>query len=297
MNYYDYHLFNETFRPSLNAFSALHLNARSIRNKAEQINEMCASIDLKFDVLLVSETWLSKNERPLQLNDYTCHSVTRESGRGGGVAAYVRQRLWHELIPEYTLVDQNVECLAVRFKSVTIAVMYRPPCGSKAQFFAFLENMLHTFSNTRNSIVLMGDMNINMLADDPYSKELDALISTYTCRNLIASATRLTPQSATLLDLCITNVSSPNVSAGLISTDISDHLPIFCLVPTRQKREKNSPTPSYHEITPDTLECFRSLIFASNWTSVFSEPDPNKAYSLFLRTVKACYEEAFPKKN
>lgn len=213
-----------------------HLNVRSIKNKEDKLNCLFESIAHNFDILLYCETWLTMNGKPPYCENYTYHGLVRTKCRGGGVAVYVKQCLVHEIIPEFSLVTNNVECVMVRLEHVTVVVMYRPPLGNKLTFFDFLEQVLHFLSHSSSPFIIMGDVNINMLSDDISSSQFAGLINSFTCTNVISKPTRLTAQTATLLDICITNVHPTDCLAGFLTAEISDHLPVFCFIPYTHKR-------------------------------------------------------------
>lgn len=136
--YYDFKDFNDTYLGFTKYLSVLHINIRSMRNKHDSIYELLEHTKCRFDVLFVSETWLSEHESPVQLQNYVCYLRNRTVGRGGGVAAYIRDSIKHEVVPEFSLVNQNVECLLIHSNLGSAAVVYRPPCGSKTCFFFLL---------------------------------------------------------------------------------------------------------------------------------------------------------------
>ena len=46
--------------------------------------------------------------------------------------------------------------------------------------------------------------------------------------NFIDKATRITPKTATLIDHIYSNIITKSVRSGILTFDISDHLPVFC---------------------------------------------------------------------
>lgn len=178
----------------------------------------------------------------------------------------------------------------------TVVVIYRPPAGNKLHFFEFLEDLFCHLCSNRRSFVIMGDLNINMLVDDAPFLQLKELINSFACTSLITKATRLTGKTATLLDLCISNVHPPDIAAGLVSLDISDHLPIFCFLPVSRKRENKQ-----HELTrridEHSLNRFRLLVCNTDWRCILIEKDPNTAYNKFYEKLFACYDLSFPLKR
>lgn len=105
--------------------------------------------------------------------------------------------------------------------------MYRPPRGNSRLFFQFLERYLLFVSENKYKVICGGAVNINMLADTPVKRELVTLLHTFCCTNVISTATRTAPNSATCIDLFITNIGTDFVKAGVLNCCLSDHMPIF----------------------------------------------------------------------
>lgn len=295
-DYYDHSSFNSAYA-GLNSnkfLSLFHLNVRSIRNKQDTLDNFFANISLKFDLLLFSETWLSELDTPPKFYNYSYCGLTRAASRGGGVAMYIKNNLTYDLLHEFSFISENVECLSISLKSLTVVLIYRPPSGNKSQFLIFLDKILDFLTHSGSMFVIMGDMNINMLGTDGNASELDNIVASYGCSNLIKTATRIAEGSATLLDLCITNAHAPNISNGLFSADISDHLPIFCLVPMcKSVSSKGHCTAFYRDINPQSLDVFRLLVIATHWDFIQEIKDPQQSYKIFLEKLKHCYEQAF----
>lgn len=144
---------------------------------------------------------------------------------------------------------------------------------------------------------ILGDSNIDMIAENTITREYNQLLYSYACSNIITLPTRVTAHSATLLDVCITNVHVSSVTAGVMSSDISDHLPIFCFLPCSEKYKRSAPVHSYRLIDTTTLVHFHSLIGEINWEAELTESDPNKAYNSFFDKLIACYDTAFPQRS
>lgn len=104
----------------------------------------------------------------------------------------------------------------------------------------------------------------------------------------------------TLIDLCFTFYPAQSTCSGVSTTDLSDHIPIFCFFPhlARIKTNKNGETPlTYRDNNANTLERFYSLVSETNWGGVYLETNPNRSYEVFLRKIHHTYCEVFPSKQ
>lgn len=284
---------NSIFRPAF-PLKILHLNTRSIRNKEQQLSDLYASITHRFDILMYTETWLTETEKPPHFHGYSYNGFVRSSGRGGGIAIYVKTSLRHAIISECSVINSSVECMSVYLQKLIVVVIYRPPMGNKIDFFEYLERMLSFLCRFSMPFVIMGDVNIDMLSSNTAAKKFIEMIHSFACTNLITEATRLTEKSATSLDICVTNIHSRDCFSGLLTADVSDHLPIFCLLPNMQVKRETTVEALSRSISAAGLEVFRSNIQSIDWTCVFEKRNPNAAYEAFFEKLGLCYNQAFP---
>ena len=88
---------------------------------------------------------------------------------------------------------------------------------------------------------------------------------------IITKPTRVTPLSSTLLDHVITNVITKTITPGIITSDISDHYPVFCISTTKLKRKssmnyyfyrdnKKFDVTEFREDLSELLHCFSTLV-------------------------------------
>ena len=91
----------------------------------------------------------------------------------------------------------------------------------------------NTISRERKLCYIMGDFNMDLLKCSNH-QPTDDFVNTfysYGFRPLIDQPTRITPHSSTLIDNILTN-NDNDISAGILNTDISDHLPLFQITPS-----------------------------------------------------------------
>lgn len=143
-------------------------------------------------------------------------------------------------------------------------------------------------------MIIVGDINIDLLVENTHQVEFLTLIQSFACFNRINTPTRVTATSSTLLDPCITNVHPDDVLSGVITAGISDHMPIFCILPKLKKVNNTPVSRLYRYISEEALNTFYALLQEQNWENVLCERNPDKAYNLFYETLKDSYETSFP---
>lgn len=92
------------------------------------------------------------------------------------------------------------------------------PSGNITDFVNALDNILCVLQSTPASLMILGDVNIDTISYISQAKEFRNLLKKRACNNVISLPARVTLNTATSLDVCITNVDKNN---------ISHHLPIF----------------------------------------------------------------------
>lgn len=134
------------------------------------------SLTTEFDILVFSETWLFTHNDCLHFNNYACNGLLRPSGRGGGLAVYVKCRYPHCVLEDCSIMTLRVECFTVSLSNVIVATIYRPPTGNKRNFLDFLETLLEKLNSTTIPFVLLADVNINLLHDDSNTYDFNSVI-------------------------------------------------------------------------------------------------------------------------
>ena len=141
--------------------SCLYLNARSLRNKIDELRALSTSES--FDIIAITETFLDTHNIDLtaeyQIDNFKLFTKDRQGRRGGGVAMYVRHDLNPVLIANN---EDSVEHLAVLIETDKIkfyfSVVYRPP-GQSLELDALLYNGLSILTQRHDSVIL-GDFNL-----------------------------------------------------------------------------------------------------------------------------------------
>lgn len=112
--------------------------------------------------------------------------------------------------------------------------MYRPPSGSVSDFFQHFEKPIEAGIELKLHTAFIGDFNINACPQNQTYLTFEELFESYGCHNAINVPTRITSKSQTTLDLCITSFPRDNILSGTLVCSISDHLPIYCLLPSKK---------------------------------------------------------------
>lgn len=281
--------------------SIMHLNARSARNKHDDITTFLDEFSFKFDIIMISETWYTCNDEVLCLPTYKSFFLNRPSRRGGGVLQLIADHLVCSLLSEFSAITPDYEALSLACHKYVYVVVYRPPDGKTEAFFQFLENLLTYACTNKLHIIIGGDCNINLLQQTETTRNFQLLLDSFACANIITEPTRVTLDTESLIDLLITNDISDSTVSGTVIADISDHYPIYMFQNRNEylNRAKVSTPESYkiQEISNKTLDTFRREIAQICWDPVYKSVNANEAYEIFMCLLRKTYHKCFKYKT
>ena len=106
---------------SLDQFSVLHLNIRSIKKNFENFKLLLNSINFPFSVICLSETWwddLAITEKSLyEPPNYNSTQQARGDCKGGGVSIYIHKSLDFTVKPDLSINNNDLESLTIEILS------------------------------------------------------------------------------------------------------------------------------------------------------------------------------------
>ena len=216
-------------------FNVIHLNVRSLKNKLDDLHNFLIKTGVLWDVICIAETWLKSDIiQYYNLDHYNLSTFCRNTGEGGGVAIYVHEK--YNIVERKDLQNLDGEGSFVELtlstksgeKHILVGEIYRPPNYSSKMFLRYLEGILDALLNERKLIIIAGDFNYNLLANNKSDcLSFKNLLESYGFYQTIWKATRKQHQCESLLDNIFINNLSVFKSSGIIIDDLSDHLPIF----------------------------------------------------------------------
>jgi len=169
--------------------------------------------DSKIDILAINESKLDNtiNDHEVYIPGFEIARKDRQTNgrKGGGVCFYLRSNLNYKVRED--LQSDRLECLTVEISKpdsrlFLVSTWYRPP-NSPPDLFNEFENLIGKTDSLNLELYLVGDMNTNMLpgAVDVNSPRLHNICDIYRLNQLITEPARVTAQSQSLIDICITN--------------------------------------------------------------------------------------------
>lgn len=179
-----------------------------------------------------------------------------------------------------------------KFKSIIVGAVYKHP-NSSPECLKHLEHMLHTHSNKKKNMYVLGDINEDYLK----TNKLKPLIKKYNLTQLIKEPTRITKYSQTLLDVIITN-NIQSVINSETSLSIADHHAVSCKINLRKQRMKPFTVYSRNQENY-SAEIFQIELQKSNYnfSQMYNTDNVEEQVKIFTKTFTAALDKCAPFKH
>ena len=204
------------------------------------------------DILCISETWLipAIQSKLISIPGYSTYRC--DGGRGGGVGIYVKTIFNVTVLSIDTEKCPLVEDIWLviqshKFPSFIVGCVYRHP-HAPSNSFNYLFNLFSHICLRKKPFLILGDINDNLLSPE---NKIGNIINNLSLTQLIKKPTRITANSATLIDLIITNKKDFIVDVDVLSCSVADHELVTVTINVRKEKR-----------TPST-KTFRSLEYYS----------------------------------
>ena len=275
----------------------IHLNIYGILPKIDEIRYIAKLANAT--IIGLSETKLDNAvlSSELEIEGYDLVRSDR-SRRGGGVACFVKNSISYNRKPNFCINTESVFIEILLPKSKPVLILYRPP--DKYDFANCLER---TFSDSNvfesQECYLLGDININLQPRDKetfrhklantINKEIPHITRlylkfcfTHSLGQIITKPTRVTDQTATLIDHILTNSPDKVSQSGVIDLGLSDHDLIYytrkTFLPKSDKHNEIYVRSLKRYSAEKFLEILREIVFPNYLTYTCV----NDAYSDFI---------------
>ena len=180
-------------------------------------------------------------------------------------------------------------------KTVTISCIYRTPGSNIDMFIESLEKIF-TDNKPKTTMFICGDFNIDLLKYEEHAGSAKFIDTMYSngLYPLIDKPTRITQQSATLIDNIFTNDMTHDIICGLLINDISDHLPLFSISGQSITRHKYQQPKHIRQVNKQSLDAFIKDLDKQSWENTLISNDVNTAYNSFLDSFIELYDKNCP---
>ena len=219
--------------------TVLHLNIQSLAAKFNELKILLSNIQDSVDVLVLCETFIKHDRKTrFEIKGFSDYHFIRENERGGGLSIYIKNCINHIVRDDLNEMKENCECAFIEIyakncrKNILVGEIYRRPNTVVKQFNEWYAEKLKVLTKENKQIILGMDQNINLLhANEKCFVEefLDINIGNGLIPSIMIP-TRVTKNTATLIDNIFVSQDINNIMSTVLECDISDHYP--CILNT-----------------------------------------------------------------
>ena len=268
------------------------------------------SLKLEFTMIALTETWLDQSKQSLyNMPKYNCINRFRKHGRGGGVSLYIKNDIKFMNRPDLEYFDAEMESLFIEIdknifnlsSNVVVGVIYRMPNTCMEIFNDRMSDIMNIVQREWKICYFLGDLNVDLLKHESHQSTaafLDSLYS-YNVFPLITKPTRVTRESATLIDHVLTNnfdINSKHVQ-GILCTSIFDHYAIFHIAGNAGITSADNIPVLKRNFTQNNMKRFTNEMENVDWEFIKNTDDTQTAYSMFHNLLVEKFNSCFPLKS
>jgi hypothetical protein len=223
-------------------YKVLHLNIQGLNAKFEDFKCLLSQlmdVHIHLDAILLCETFLNdQNAYLYAIPGYTFMYHNRQTMTKGGVAMYIRNTIKFKLREDLGCFYEGefesicIETCGGKETSSIIGEIYRIPNTNAQESLQRYETVLNQLNKCNKQVIIGTDQNFDYLKIDT-DKITGNLFDTFLASDLILTITkptRVTQNSATLIDNIYVKNINPSLHSGIICTNVSDHFPVFCFM-------------------------------------------------------------------
>ena len=261
---------------SLNIFSC---NIRSLNKNFDNLLILLSTIEVDFDLIILSECWLKDNEPHQKINGYDMIYSFNNRKQNDGVAIFIKHSLSYTA-NEPRLMDAN--CLQVIINnSIAILGIYRSPsCRNIKPFLTSLTELLDKYKTHDYRYILGGDLNINILDNT------DSQVNDYIC-HLAEYSLEPAINKVTRFNSCLDHIFTSmhrNVIGIVCDSQLTDHYPTILSASLNSCLNNSIPLKTATFLDNESLS---AAIDNIEWNDLYTMKDVNLATDFFVQTLEA----------
>ena len=282
-------------RSNLSSPSVLYFNARSLKNKIDELNTRCKQKQHNPDLIVITETWLDHSipDSFLSVPGYNILRCDRDSN-GGGVAFYFKSSIPYDHIPlpaTTTEFKSNILCCRLPEFSAILYGIYHPYWANAQEHQLVLNYLQDSFDTTlntfgsRHQLVLCGDVNGIFSHLTPFLN----------CNNLTQLINFNTRGNNTLDIFASSAPGTLFQPIPLSPLGRSDHIGFF--ISSHSKSTLSVKKVKARDFGKKNQAKFLSLLLNIDWSHVLRHTSVDAAIVSFNATVSSIFDSCFPEKS
>lgn len=263
-------------------------NIRSIYSNFDDCILSLNSLTFNPDIIIMTECRLDPGKHIPHLNNYSFYFTTCSLNQNDGVVVYIKNTLKHT-VKEIKLI--HASCLELETLDTIIFCIYRSPSNTNAS--AFIDSLCSHIEtiNTTNSIVIAGDININIAPKQEerhqeYQNRIQYL-NKLSVLGILAGHTIPTRENSCLDHFMIKlNTKKLKASIAVLGTTITDHFSTLLVI----KKVKFCSNKKKNKIMIDYESALKHLE-KQNISELLYSHDPNLVVNRLIEKIGTSIKE------
>ena len=287
----------------------IQLNIRGLIGKQQTlIQETTPKNSIKkVDIYILCEIWLNEhNNGMINVPNYSYIGKHRKNKKGGGVGILIHNTLTYKERSDIELLDtSDLETIFVEIKTskgtLIIGSMYRPPHTKEKQFLIDYASLLKQLEKENDKDILIGmDHNMDLLKMSKH-KHTQSFLDLNLDEDLlptITKPTRITRHCSTLLDnIFISRRLQCSFTSGILTRDMSDHLPILLCLRDLRYETKVQKILKYRTINNKNIQRMNEELKSYNWIELLCDLNTENAFNVFHNVLVEAFNAHMPEKT
>ena len=248
---------------------------------------------IKLDFILLCETFLrDANAHYYTLNGYSLVIRNRGNSNGGGVCIYIRDNIQFKLRDDIAIFNEGeFKSIVIETtdNSVIIGEIYRVPNTNTS-----VQLLLERYEQIMSKILTFWKIGTHV--------HIEEFLNTYLSSSLLPTINKptiITHTSATIIDnLYVKYNHNLDMHSGIIISDMSDHLPIFCFLSYKKQKSKTGKAATFESrpITADGISAMINKLQHIDWNCL-EHSTTDDAYNTFIQQLNNIMDVCIPKKK
>ena len=254
-------------------YHTLHINIQGLMSSLNNLENLISTLQTKhihIDFILVCETFLHGDisENHYQLLGYEFVCTNRQVKQKGGVGIYVNSKHKYTFRHDMsTFIEGEYESIFIEVgakpNNLLVGEIYRiPKTPALVSVDRYEESISKLLRDKSQDIIVGSYQNFDYLKINDHTHTSD-LFNAFISNGLvpvITKPTRITHNTATLIDNIYIKLQNTRLSSGIITTEIFDHLPIFSFYGRKVKTKPKPVSRDTRTLNEQNIAMIRNIL-------------------------------------
>jgi hypothetical protein len=180
-----------------------------------------------------------------------------------------------------------------------VGEIYRIPGSNNQVSVERFDSLLHSLTNFKEQIVIGTDQNFNFVNVQHHNKTLE-LLNVFIASGLFPTIpTRIALDTSSLIDNIYVKLSDKHEvsSSGVVTTDISDHLPIFNFIGRQPAQKPENKFVKYRKLNNNAIQRIISFLDSIDWINILKDLNVDDASNYFMEKITDAFDTFAPEKT